>query len=96
MFFCLFLIMWETNLGLLYDTHLLLGLNCVLLLLENMQSLLKFVQRRDIFICDFIAVVKVCQGQLYTHYIMTPRPPSALMNFNPLKDWYKVIMRKFI
>jgi hypothetical protein len=88
--------MWETNLGLLYDIHLLLGLNYVLLLFENMQSLLKFVQNKDIFICDFIDAMKICQGQLYTHCIMTLHLPFALMNFNPLKDWYKVIMNKFI
>jgi hypothetical protein len=29
-------------------------------LVENMRSLLTSIQRKDIFICDFIIVVKVC------------------------------------
>jgi hypothetical protein len=36
--------------------------------MENMQSLLEFVQSKDIFICDFIIVVQVFQGKLYTMY----------------------------
>jgi hypothetical protein len=43
----------------------LFGLAYVLPLMENMQSFLKFVQKRDIFICDFIAIVKVCSSHLY-------------------------------
>jgi hypothetical protein len=44
----------------LSNIHLFLELACVLPLMENMQSLLKYVQRRNIFICDLIAVVNVC------------------------------------
>ncbi len=29
---------------------------------------MNFTKRRDIFICDFIVVVKVCQNQLYSLY----------------------------
>ncbi len=63
--------MWQTNLGLLCNIHLLLGLVCVLPLMENIQSIFKFAQRKDIFICHFIATVKVFQGQLYTLYCDT-------------------------
>jgi hypothetical protein len=52
--------------GLLIDIHLIFGLDFVLPLMEVMQSFLKFSQRRDAFICDFIVVMKVCQGQLYS------------------------------
>lgn len=41
-------------------------------LMEIMQSLLKFAQRRNLFICDFIAIVKVYHGQLYNFYCDTP------------------------
>ncbi len=57
-----------TNLGLLCEIHLLLGLACVLPLMESMQSLFKFAHKKDIFICDFITMMKVCQDQLYTLY----------------------------
>ena len=31
--------------------------------------LVKFFQQRDIFICDYLAEIKVCHGQLYTLYM---------------------------
>lgn len=66
--FSIFLVLWQANLGFLSNIHLLLGLACVLPLTKNMQSFQKYVQRRDIFICSFIAIVKLCQGQLYSLY----------------------------
>jgi hypothetical protein len=57
--------LWQANLGLLLNIHLLLGLAYVLPLMENMQSFLNFVERGDIFICDFIATMKVCSSHLY-------------------------------
>jgi hypothetical protein len=49
---------------LLRDPKTLLGLACVLPLLEAMQALSKFAQTQTIFICDFIFQVKVCQFDL--------------------------------
>jgi hypothetical protein len=40
----------------------LLGLACILQLMDIMWFFLKISQRRDIFICDFIDVAKVCKG----------------------------------
>lgn len=54
----------EANYELLCDPHTLLGLACVLPLLEAMQALSKFAQIRTTFICDFIFQVKVCQSDL--------------------------------
>jgi hypothetical protein len=45
--------------------HLLLGLVIVLPLMEAIGFLLKFVQRQDVFIFNFIITINVCQGQLY-------------------------------
>jgi L-rhamnose mutarotase len=47
---------------------MLLGLSCLLPLLEAMHALIKFAQRKDIFICDFVATVKFCQENLYMMY----------------------------
>jgi hypothetical protein len=58
--FLFFHYMWQTNLGLLFNIHFLLGLACVLPLMETMQSLFNFVPKGDIFICDFIVVVIAC------------------------------------
>jgi hypothetical protein len=52
------------NLNLLCDLHMLMGLSCLLPLLESMNALIKFPQRRDIFIYDFVAVVKIYQENL--------------------------------
>jgi hypothetical protein len=63
--------MWHfvaSQFGLLIDIHLIFGLDVVFPLMEAMQSFLKFSQRRVAFICDFITIMKVCQGQLYNLY----------------------------
>jgi hypothetical protein len=43
----------------------LLGLNVVMLMLNAIYSLIKFTQLRDIFVYDFIAIVKICEGDVY-------------------------------
>jgi hypothetical protein len=62
--------------GLLIDIHLIFGLDVMLPFMEAMQSFLKFSQRRNTFICDFIVVMKVCQVQLYSLYTMIIIYPS--------------------
>ncbi len=37
-------------------------------LIEALDSLITFSQKRDVFICDFIDAMKMCEGQLYTLY----------------------------
>jgi hypothetical protein len=37
-------------------------------LIESLDSLITFSHKCDVFICDFIGVVKVCEGQLYSMY----------------------------
>lgn len=68
LFFCY---MWHTSLCLLFNIHFVLGLACGLPLMETMQFFLNFVQKGDIFICDFIVVVIVCQGLMYILYCNT-------------------------
>ncbi len=46
--------------NLLCDLHMLLHLSSLLPLLEAMHALIKFAQRRDILICDFVAATKIC------------------------------------
>jgi hypothetical protein len=38
-------------------------------LLECMQFLLRFVQFYDLFICDFVDVIKICERNLYKVYV---------------------------
>jgi hypothetical protein len=64
---------WEVakaNFPLLVDVSISIALSCLLLLVETVHYLVKFSQHRDIFICDFLGAIKVCQRQLY-HCIST-------------------------
>jgi hypothetical protein len=36
--------------------------------LETLHYLVRYSQQWNVFICDYLAVVKVCQGQLYSLY----------------------------
>lgn len=56
------------NLDLFCDVGTLLGLPCLLPLLESINSLMKFVHSRPIFVSDFVAAIKICQAELYILY----------------------------
>lgn len=62
------MISFQVDLGLFMDIHLLLGLHIVFPLMKAMQSLLMFVSRKDVFICDFTVTIDICQTQLYTFH----------------------------
>ena len=46
----------------------LLPLVCLLSLLDFANFLMKFAQSRHIFVSDYVAIVKICQGELYRLY----------------------------
>jgi hypothetical protein len=52
----------------LLDPYLALGMTCLLPLLECINSLVKFAQGRNVYICDFVATLTMCQGQLFEMY----------------------------
>jgi hypothetical protein len=60
--------MLQVVLDLLCDPTCLLGMAALLPLIEALDTLITFSHKRDVFICDFIGAVKVCEGQLYTMY----------------------------
>lgn len=60
--------MLQAVLDLLCDPTCLLGMAALLPLIECIDTLITFSQKRDVFICNFIGAVKVCEGQLYTMY----------------------------
>jgi hypothetical protein len=60
---------------------MLFGMAYILPLMESMQSLFKFAQQGDIFISNFIAIVKLCQGQLYNLYY------NATLSFQGNELW---------
>ena len=58
----------QAILDVLCDPTCLLGMAALVSLIESLDSLITFSQNRDVFIYDFIGVVKVCKGQLYSMY----------------------------
>jgi len=56
------------NYGLLCDIGTLLGLPCIMPLLESVNNLMKFAQSDDTFVSDSVAAVKICQGELFMMY----------------------------
>ncbi len=59
----------RTNYELLCNVEIVMGLTCVLPMLEVIQSMSKLVQNKDTFICDYVAAVKLGQVELYTMYV---------------------------
>jgi hypothetical protein len=57
------------NLDLFCDVKTFLGVSYIIPLLECMQSLSKFVQDWDVFICDFVDAIKACERDLYKLYV---------------------------
>jgi len=51
------------------DPYVLVGMTAFMPLLEIVDLLVTFVQRRDVYICDFVATLKIAKGQLYTLYV---------------------------
>ncbi len=52
----------------LCDLQVLLGLVCILPLLESIHALIKFAQMRDLYVCDLVVAIKVNQGDIYMMY----------------------------
>jgi hypothetical protein len=48
--------------------YALLGMLALLPLLEAIDALILFAQKRDVFVCDFIGALERCKIQLFTYY----------------------------
>jgi hypothetical protein len=63
----------ETNskalLASLTDVETLLGLACLVPLMEVVDCMMQFVQSRDVYICDFVGALRECQLQLSTMFL---------------------------
>ncbi len=51
------------------NVELIIGLNCILLLLELVYTLIKYAQERDVYVYDFVEVIKISISKLYELYI---------------------------
>jgi hypothetical protein len=50
----------NTKYEFLCDVEIIMGLTCVLIMLEAMQSLRKYAWNMDTFICDYVTTLKIC------------------------------------
>ncbi len=65
----------KANLKKLYDIVTILGLACILPMLEFVNALMKFAQVIDNFVCDYIVIVKYVQNVWRFNYL---RPSCKL------------------
>jgi hypothetical protein len=59
----------KNNYELLCDCDTVLGLTCVLPMLEVIQNLSKQAQGRDTFVCDLVTFIILCTNDLYVMYV---------------------------
>ncbi len=59
----------RSNLQKLLDLELIIGLHCILPLLELVHTLIKYTQGKDVNICDFVEAIKMCRAKLYELHI---------------------------
>jgi hypothetical protein len=62
-------VVWHEVLERMVDPYVLLGMMALFPLLEAVNTLIEFAQRRNIFICDFVAALGKCHSQLFTYYM---------------------------
>jgi hypothetical protein len=59
----------EANFDYLMDLEVFLSFCCIIPLLNDVHQLIKLFQVRDVFICDFLEALKLCQQDLVQKYI---------------------------
>ncbi len=69
------------------DLHILLKLAYIFPLLEFLHVLIKLEQSRNVFVCDLVATIKVCQNYVYNMY-MIKFPSSLLITFGPSNRYW--------
>jgi hypothetical protein len=50
------------------DVKVVLGFMCIMPMLGVVHDLIKFAQKNDTFVCDFVGVMKMCCALLHTFY----------------------------
>jgi len=73
------------------DVSLLLALACLMLLSEIVHALIKFFQKRNVFVCGYVATIKVCKPQLYSLF----NDPNTCYVFDAFKDFKDSVASKY-
>lgn len=74
------------NYELLCDVDTIMGFICMILMLEFVQILSKYVQSGKMLVCDFVNNVKLCQADLHKKYCDEDNKYSC-MDFFQLKNF---------
>jgi hypothetical protein len=56
-------------------------------MLEIVHALIKFAPKRDAFVYDYVATIKICQRQLYTHY----SNPTTKYSYDVFKQFHDLV-----
>jgi hypothetical protein len=80
-----------TNYEMLCDIEIVLGLTCLLPMLEVVQGLNKYAQNKKTFICDFVDNVKLCQVDLHNMYYNEKKK----YNYNDFPQFWNFIDHTF-
>ena len=89
----------HTIFELLCIPYFLLGMCCLIPLLESIDSLVKFSQGRNVFVCNMVATIKMRQGQLFSLYFdkTTCYSSDEFLSFKNLLDCsHEVIHMKWV
>ncbi len=78
----------KVNFELLCDINLLIFLSCLLPMLETIHALIKFAQKKNVCVCDYVVAIKICHGQLYSHYV----DPTMKYVYDIFKDFQGLII----
>jgi hypothetical protein len=71
----------------LCDVQIVLGLSCIMPMLRAVSNLMKYAQSNSVFVCDFLAAVKILQKDLIEMYAVgdkTAYTQPAFWDFNAL------------
>jgi len=61
----------QACLAILLDPYTALGISAVIPLLETIDVLCVYAQQSNVFVCDMVAALKLCEGQLYSLFVDT-------------------------
>ncbi len=86
----------KSNLCLLTHVKMFLRLNVIMPILEVVHSLIKFSQLRDVFVCDFITTMKICELGVYIKCIVTTNLISKVMCFKISMPLSILLMRAYV
>lgn len=73
----------KTNFDHLANVHILLGLACFLPMPRLVHSFMQFAQKIDVFVCDYLVSIKICQAYVYATLYRDPTTthPQLVLGF---------------